>query len=263
MKKKNNKAYALITGASSGIGLEFARQLGREGYGLILVARRRERLEKLEVEFRQKKVECLCLVLDLSKEEACCQLADTIKDKRIDIFINNAGYGDCGYFVDTDLEKELGMIDLNVRTMHLLMKVVLRQMQRQKGGYLLNVASSAGLMPGGPYMAAYYATKAYVASLTQAVATELKQHNSPVYVGCLCPGPVATEFNQVANVKFSLKEITAKRCVSYAISQMKKKKIVIVPTVTLKLAIFGGRFISRSFHLRLVGYQQKKKFENK
>lgn len=256
---KLKKQYALITGASSGIGLEFAKQLGREGYSLILVARRQKRLEKLEQEFQKRGIQSSIVVLDLAKEESCYHLAELIRDKKIDVFINNAGYGDCGYFLETDLNKELGMIDINVRTMHLLMKLVLRQMEQQKSGCILNVASSAGLLPGGPYMATYYATKSYVASLTQAVARELKQHKSPVYLGCLCPGPVATEFNQIANAEFSLKEITAKQCVSYAISKMKRGQIVIIPTLTLKIAIFGGRFLSRSFHLRLVGYQQQKK----
>lgn len=257
--RQNKKNYALITGASSGIGQEFARQLGRDGYSLILVARRRKRLEAMQEKFRKNGITCLIYIADLAKEESCYQLANFVKNKKLDVFINNAGYGDCGYFLHTNLDKELGMIDLNVRSMHLLMKLILKQMEAQESGYLLNVASSAGLFPGGPYMATYYATKAYVASLTQAVACELKQHNSSIYVGCLCPGPVATEFNKVANAKFTLNEISTQKCVSYAIKRMRKGQIVIVPTWVLKIAIGGSRFISRSFNLRMVGYQQQKK----
>lgn len=262
-KMKNNnskKHYAVITGASSGIGAEFAMQLAKEGYQLILIARRTERLQKLADRLKKHGILCEILTADLSITEEVYRVGEYINKKEVDIFINNAGFGDCGYFPDTNLEKEMEMIDVNVKALHMLMKIVLVQFQKQDYGYLLNVASSAGLFPGGPYMATYYATKAYVTSITQAVAKELSDHNSKVYVGCLCPGPVATEFNQKANVKFSLKEITARKCVTYAIMGMKKRKVVIIPTISLKLAIFGGRFISRAFNLSLVGYQQKKKF---
>ena len=107
----------------------------------------------------------------------------------VGILINDAGFGDCGSFLETDADKEMQMIDVNVKAMHLLMKLMLRRMEKQEGGYILNVASSAGLLPAGPYMATYYATKAYIASLTRAVALELKQRGSRVYVGALCPGP--------------------------------------------------------------------------
>jgi short-subunit dehydrogenase len=183
-----------------------------------------------------------------------------IADKKIGIFINNAGFGDCGCFLETDEKKELAMIDLNVKALHLLTKLVIRKMDYQEGGYLLNVASSAGLMPAGPYMATYYATKAYVASLTRAIARELEEIGSNVYIGALCPGPVDTAFNYVANVEFALPGISAEECVAYAIRQMKRRKTVIVPTLSMKAATTLGRLIPPDLSIRLTGHQQKKKF---
>ncbi|WP_075679981.1 SDR family NAD(P)-dependent oxidoreductase [Roseburia sp. 831b] len=253
------KHFAVVTGASSGIGKEFARQLAREGYPLVLVARRKERLEELKAELEKKGTTCLLITADLSKTAECIRLVEELEEIPVSIFINNAGFGDCGSFLDTDAKKELEMIDVNIKAMHLLMKKMLYSMEQQGHGYLLNVASSAGLLPAGPYMATYYATKAYVASLTRAVAAELKQKNSNVYVGALCPGPVDTEFNDVANVEFALPGITPEYCASYAISQMKRRKTVIVPTLTLKAATTFARFIPQKLLIDIVGHQQKKK----
>lgn len=253
------KAYAVVTGASSGIGAQFARRLAAEGYRLVLVARRRERLNALAEELKEKGIESIIIPADLSKKEECVRLMEQLSDKTVGIFINNAGFGDCGCFLETDVEKELDMIDVNVMALHVLTKLVLEKMQAQGGGYLLNVASSAGLIPAGPYMATYYATKAYVASLTRAIARELKEQGSNVYIGALCPGPVDTEFNDVANVSFALPGITVEACVEAAISGMKKRKTVIVPTLYMKAAITMGRFLPQSVYIQIVGHQQKKK----
>jgi hypothetical protein len=253
------KSYAVITGASSGIGLEFALQLAAEGYPLVLVARRRDRLEELAATFGDHHVPTIVFPADLSREEECYRLMDALSDKKVGIFINNAGFGDCGCFLETDEQKELAMIDLNVSAMHLLTKLVLRKMEYQEGGYLLNVASSAGLLPAGPYMATYYATKAYVASLTRAVAQELREIGSNVYVGALCPGPVDTEFNEVANVEFALSGISAEDCVAYAIRQMKRRKTLIIPTLTMKVSTTLGRLIPQELCIKITGHQQKKK----
>lgn len=253
------KSYAVITGASSGIGLEFAIQLAGEGYPLILVSRRKERLEGVAWTLRKYGVPVKVIAADLSKKSECYRLMSEIADKKIGIFINNAGFGDCGCFLETDEKKELAMIDLNVKALHLLTKLVIRKMDYQEGGYLLNVASSAGLMPAGPYMATYYATKAYVASLTRAIARELEEIGSNVYIGALCPGPVDTAFNYVANVEFALPGISAEECVAYAIRQMKRRKTVIVPTLSMKAATTLGRLIPPDLSIRLTGHQQKKK----
>ena len=251
------KKYAVITGASSGIGKVFAEKLSAKGYPLILIARRKERLCEIAKEVKTK---CEIITADLSKEEECFRVWEMLEDREIGIFINNAGFGDCGRFQDTNVEKEMDMIHVNVRALHIFMKKVLQKMENQKSGYLLNVASSAGLMPGGPYMATYYATKAYVTSLTRAVAEELREAGSGVYVGCLCPGPVNTEFNDVANVEFALKGISAEFCVNWALKQMKKRKVVIVPSFPMRVAMTVGRFLPVSVYIRIAAHQQKKKF---
>lgn len=253
------RSYAVVTGASSGIGACFARRLAQEGYALVLVARRRERLTKLAQELEKNGTHVVIETADLAHKEECFRLMSALGDKKISVFINNAGFGDCGRFTETSLDKDLDMIDVNVRAVHILTKLVLRKMKRQGGGYLLNVASSAGLIPAGPYMATYYATKAYVASMTRAAARELKEEGSPVYVGALCPGPVDTEFNSVANVEFALPGITPEYCADYAIRQMKRRKVVIVPTLTLKAATTLGRFIPQAAYIAIAGHQQKKK----
>ena len=254
--------YAVITGASSGIGEQLAKRLAKEGYDLILVARRRERLTALSDKLKatHKGLGCDIFTADLMQLDECQRLSDYLEEKDVEIFINNAGYGDCGLFEETDIAKEMGMIDVNVRAVHFLTKKLLRQMRVKDRGFILNVASSAGLIPAGPYMAAYYASKAYVASLSRAVACELRQSHSHVYVGCLCPGPVDTEFNDVANVRFALKGISAEYCANYAIDCMMKKKTVIVPTLRMKLATTCGRFISQPLYIKLVSHQQKKKW---
>ncbi|MBD5501622.1 MAG: SDR family oxidoreductase [Lachnospiraceae bacterium] len=252
------KKYAVITGASAGIGMEFARRLSEKGYPLVLIARRQERLIKLSKEL---KTECEIIVADLSREEECYRVFYQLQDKAIGIFINNAGFGDCGRFLETDLQKELNMIQVNVKAVHVLMKLMLNKMQKAGRGYILNVASSAGLLPAGPYMAVYYATKAYVTSLTQSVAEELRESKSNVYVGCLCPGPVDTEFNSVANVTFALKGISPGYCVNYALKQMKKRQTVIVPALTIQAVTAFGRYLPRSVYVRAAARQQKKKFE--
>ena len=253
------KNYALITGASSGLGVEFAKQLSRRGFKLILVARRRDKLEEVK---KSVGTECRIIVADLSKREECIRVMKETEDLPVRVLINNAGFGECGSFSETDLDKEVSMIDVNVTAMHILMKLMLKRLKSsKKKGYILNVASSAGLFPGGPYMAAYYATKSYMASLSQSVARELKEEGSPIYVGALCPGPVDTEFNDVANVEFALEGITAKYCVSYALKQMFGfRRVIIVPTLRMKAAVIAGRLMPRKIVVAITSRQQKKKF---
>ena len=259
---KRSKHYAVITGASSGIGAEFARRFAKEGYSLILVARRENRLAELSGQLKEimdSDAKCLIIPKDLGNMEECRELYDRLEKEPVFIFINNAGFGDCGLFNETDLNKDLSMIDLNIKAMHYFTKMMLRKFTRQGGGYLLNVASSAGLIPAGPFMATYYATKAYVVSLTRAIARELSETGSRVYIGCLCPGPVDTEFNENANVEFSLKGITAEYCANYTVDMMKKKKTVIIPTALMKAVIGAGRIIPQKLYIAGVSKQQKKK----
>lgn len=251
-----SKAYAVITGASSGIGAEFAKRLAKDGYRLVLVARRRERLEQLAQELDS---DCIILTADLSNMDECKRIMKELDSIDIDVFINNAGFGYCGETLSIETETELNMIDLNVKAMHLLTKLALDMMIDKNKGYVLNVASSAGLLPAGPYMSAYYATKAYVTSYTRGVAEELRRKHSDVYIGCLCPGPVDTEFNKVANVEFALKGITARYCANYAITQMFRNKITIVPALKMKALVVLARFIPTKLYIRIAAKQQRKK----
>lgn len=249
------KKYVVVTGASAGLGVEFAKRLSAKGYRLVLVARRKERLQKLA---KHLKTECEVIEADLTKETEWQRVYERIKEKEIEIFVNNAGFGECGRFVETELEKELDMVQLNIKAVHFFTKRILQKMQKRDFGYILNVASCAGLMPAGPYMAAYYATKAYITSLTRAVAEELRESGSHVYVSCLCPGPVNTEFNHVANVKFLMRGISAGYCVQYALEQMEKRKVVIIPTVLMKTAMTCGRFLPGNIYVWLAARQQKR-----
>ncbi len=258
--KKNPDDYAVVTGASSGIGKQFCRALAKEGYNIVMVARREEKLRDLASEITDEyKVKCEVVVADLSKRKECKKLLTCIDSFNYSMFINCAGFGDCGFFLYGDLDKELAMINVNIRAVHILTKGVLRHFVSINRGYLLNVASSAGLLPAGPYMATYYASKSYVTSFSQAVSRELKNEKKPVYVGVLCPGPVDTEFNYVANVKFSIKGISAQKCVEECIRKMKKQKTVILPGLSIKLAVFGMRFLPNSLCTRMIEHQQKRK----
>lgn len=256
------KKIAVVTGASSGIGKAFAELLAKEGYELYLVARGRERLQELEQSLDTK---CHLVIADLKTDEGIQELTEYVKDISVDLFINCAGYGIYGTFADIEVEQELGMLELNVRTMHILMKFMLQKMKKQNAGMILNVASLAGLTPGGPYMATYYASKAYVASLSRSVAKELREEKSPVRVACLCPGPVNTNFNNVADVEFVLKAITPEYCVSYAWKKLKRhsKKVVIVPGFYSRLTAFGTHMLPSSACLSIASALQKRKKKNK
>lgn len=222
---------ALITGASSGIGRDMAINLASRGIDLILVARRKERLEELK---KQLSVDVEIIDLDISSKEACYELYDKVKDKNIDILINNAGFGVFGKFDETDLEKEINMINLNIISLHILTKLFLKDFKAKNSGYILNVGSSAAFC-AGPLLSSYYATKNYVLRLTEAIYEELRREKSNVYVGVLCPGPVDTEFNKVANVKFSINGLTSKYVADYAIKNMFRGKLIILPGILMKI----------------------------
>ena len=249
-----------ITGASSGIGREFARRYAHMGCRLILTARRVDRLEALARELQEQSgTVCRILPADLADAADCTRLCQELEGENIDIFINNAGFGVCGSVLETDPEKEEGMVQVNVCAMRRLFQFMVRKMHAQGGGTVLNVASSAGLLPGGPYMAGYYASKAYVVSLTRGVAEELREQRSPVYVCALCPGPVDTEFNDRAGVVFALKGITPKVCVEEAMRGMLRHKTIIVPSALMRVCTAAQRFAPMAVLMPIVARQQKKK----
>lgn len=246
---------ALITGASSGIGADMARILSNRGYDLILVARDKQKLEILKKEL---KTNVKIITMDLSSTFNCMKLYNRVKKENINILINNAGFGVFGEFIETNLDRELDMIDLNIKAAHTLTKIFLKDFQEKNEGYILNVSSSAAFS-AGPLMATYYATKGYLLKLTEAIYEELRQTNSKVYIGALCPGPVNTNFNNVAGVKFGVRALESYDVAEYAIKQMFKKKLVIIPGITIKLLTFITRFLPRKIMLKITYKIQKKK----
>ena len=271
---------ALITGASSGIGKDMAKILNQKGYNLVLVARDIEKLEQTKKELEKsvqneptiennkiekayknsKKVtnKIEIIQMDLSEEQNCIELANKVKD--IDILINNAGFGDCGRFSETDLNKDISMIKTNVIAYHILTKLYLKEMKKKNSGKILNVASIAGFMPG-PLMATYYATKNYIVRLSEAIREELKREKSKVQISILCPGPVETNFNKVANVKFSLREANSMQVAKYAIKKLEKGKFYIVPGIDVKLARFGAKIAPSNFVAKITYKVQKRKIQ--
>ncbi len=249
---------ALITGASSGIGKDMAKYLATLNIDLILVARRKNLLTSLAQELN---VKTKIIELDLGVQKNVYKLYEMCKNDNIDILINNAGFGLFGNFSETNLDTELNMIDVNVKAPHILTKLFLQDFLKKDQGYILNVASSAGFM-AGPYLNTYYATKNYLLKLTMAINEELKQSHSNVKICALCPGPVNTEFNKVAHGTFLVKGAKSSYVAKYAINKMFKGKMIIIPTIKMKLAIFGIRFIPYRLQLYIASLIQRRKTQS-
>ena len=246
---------AVVTGASSGIGRDIACELSSMGYDIYAVARREDKLNELKEEL---KTNVYPVVADLSKTDECYKLYELLKDKNVGVLVNNAGFGAFGKFMEIPLEREIEMINTNIVSVHILTKLFLKDFKEKNKGYILNVASSAGFMMG-PLLAAYYASKAYVLRLTEAVSRELKEEKSSVQISVLCPGPVKTEFDSVANVKFSIKGLESKYVAKYAVDKMFKKKMLIVPGFVMKLSLLSSRFIPDVLLSKITYKIQKKK----
>lgn len=250
-----NGMKVLITGASSGIGKSLALEYAKLDYDLVLVARNEAKLGDVKKQIGDK-VEVELCSLDLTSVDNCKILYSKYRD--IDILINNAGFGLFGEFIEMELDKELEMIDTNVRAMQILMKLYLNDMVEKDRGQILNVASIAGFMPG-PLMSTYYATKNYVVSLSEGVREELRKKNSNVRISILCPGPVKTNFDDVAGVAFSLKGKSSDDVAKYTIKKLEKKKFYIVPGLDIKLLRFVSGIVPNSLLTKIVYYQQQKK----
>lgn len=247
---------ALITGASSGIGRDIARALSKIGYDLVLVSRDYKKLSQVKDELQKNNIKIEIISTDLAIEENCKQLHKQVGE--IDLLVNNAGFGDCGNFTKTDLNKEIRMIQTNIIAYHILMKLYLIDMKAKNTGKILNVASIAGFMPG-PLMATYYATKAYIVSLSESIREELKKEKSKVQISILCPGPVSTNFNKVANVKFNMREANSQKVAEYAVKQMKKGHFYIIPGLDVKAAKIGAKFSPSSITSKITYMIQKRK----
>ncbi|MBQ9266934.1 MAG: SDR family oxidoreductase [Clostridia bacterium] len=248
---------ALITGASSGIGRDMARILANDYDELVLVARNEDHLKDLQIELSENSNAKIQIVsMDLSVPENCIRLHS--ENPNVDLLINNAGFGDCGDFAETDLSKDLTMINTNVTAYHILTKLYLADMKTANKGHILNVASIAGFMPG-PLMATYYATKNYVVRLSESIREELRRAKSDVKISILCPGPVDTNFNKVANVAFSMKGLTSQYVAKYALKHL--NRFYIVPGTNVKLARIGAHLLPSAWIARITYKVQQRKIE--
>ena len=246
------KKVALITGASAGLGVEFARQLSKRGHRLVLAARRKDRLDALAKELGNARA----VAIDLSKANAAAKLMADLEaaGEQVEILVNNAGFGLIGRFAELDSKRERQMIDLNVGALTDLCRAVAPGMIKRKSGAILNVASTAAFQPG-PKMAVYFATKAFVLSFTEALHEELKPHG--VKVTCLCPGPTRTEFGEVAgfggNGAFDKVAMEAGEVVEAGLKGMDRNRAVIVPGLVNKIGAISTRFAPRSVVRKIAG----------
>lgn len=243
----------LITGASGGIGRELAFQFAKDDYQLVLVARSEKRLQQLADELTTAPV--VIKVKDISNPEGVYELVNELKAEniKVDVLVNNAGFGLYGEFTETSVDEELNMIDLNIKTLTLLTKLLLPSMVKNKTGHILNVASTAAFQPG-PLMAVYYATKAYVLSFSEALENELQ--NTGVGVSVLCPGPTKTGFSDRANLEqsklFKGNVMDATSVASIAYKGMKQKQSVIIPGMKNRLLTIVVRLLPRKTVTKVV-----------
>jgi uncharacterized protein len=246
------KPVALITGASAGLGVEFARQLAKRGHHLVLAARRKDRLEALAKELGNARA----AAVDLSKANAAAKLLADIESagEQVALLVNNAGFGLIGRFAELDAGRLRQMIDLNVGALTDLCRAIAPQMIERKSGAILNVASTGGFQPG-PNMAVYFATKAFVLSFTEALHEELKPHG--IKVSCLCPGPTRTEFGEVAgfggNGMFDKVAMEAPEVVTAGLRALDQNRAVVVPGWVNKIGAASTRFAPRSVVRKIAG----------
>lgn len=246
---------ALVTGASSGIGYEISKYLSKKGYDIVAAARDKGKLENLQ---KECKTNVDIHLVDLSVHDEVMGLYESVKNDDIDVLVNNAGFGAFGRFEDIDFDFQMKMIDVNVKAVHMLTYLFLKEMKKKNKGYILNIGSIAGFMPG-PLMAEYYATKAYVVRLTQGINKELKKDNSNVHISVCCPGPVKTNFNNVANVKFSLKSKTSDFVARKAVDGMFKGKEIICPGISERLVKLSRKIFSDKILEEAAYHVQKRK----
>ena len=254
---------ALVTGASSGIGLELAKIFARNRTDLVLVARSEDKLNDLAHELRQKfSVQVKVVAADLADMHQVENLYNVLQLENvfIDYLVNNAGFGEYGMFHETDWNKEAKMIDLNVKSLTYMTKLFVREMVKRKTGKILNVASTASFQPG-PTMAVYYATKAYVLSFSEAISNEFREYN--ITVTALCPGATRSGFQKVAGVE-EIKLVKGKKLPSsasvadFGYRAMMKGKVVAVPGFLNKLMVTGVRLSPRALVRTIVRNMQEK-----
>jgi short-subunit dehydrogenase len=254
----NSRETVLITGASSGIGLELAKCFAADADGcrLILVARNKDALEKLAEELRAKhKIETIVLPADLSLPEAPKQIFDSLAAQKVtvDVLVNNAGFGLHGQFLEMSLSRQLEIIKVNVNALVELTGLFLPGLIERRAGGIFNVGSVAGFVPG-PGLAIYYATKAFVQSFSEALAEELA--GTGVSVTVLCPGPTETNFGAVARGEkvrvVQTKKMSAEEVARTGYAAFRAKKVISVPGLQNKAMILAARLAPRSMVRRIV-----------
>lgn len=247
-----NSPVTLITGASAGLGVEFARQLSTRGHRLVLAARRKDRLEALADELGNARA----MAIDLQESGAVERLVADLQSagEQVQMLVNNAGFGLRGRFAELDAERQRRMIDLNIGALTDLCRAIVPQMIERKSGAILNVASTAAFQPG-PKMAVYFATKAYVLSFTEALHEELKPHG--IHVTALCPGPTRTEFGAVAGFgeqgAFDRLAMESAPVVAAGLKGLDRNKAVVVPGLMNKVGAAAPRFAPRPLVRKVAG----------
>ncbi|MDO8616964.1 MAG: SDR family oxidoreductase [Dehalococcoidia bacterium] len=248
------KRTALITGASSGLGEQFARQLAAGGYDLVLAARRKDRLDRLAAELaEQRGVATEVLEVDLSTPAGVAAVEERLRRGDIEMLVNNAGFGTRGEFHALPPDRELQEIDLNVRALARLSHAALESMVPARRGAIINVASLGAFQPV-PYMSTYGATKAFVLHFSEGLYEEAKKHG--VTVTCLCPGPVKTEFQQVAGVRaerMAVGWVPPEKVVAAALKGARRGQAVVVPGGMNRLAAASVKFLPRFVARRIAG----------
>lgn len=246
---------ALVTGASSGIGMELARLLAADGCHVVLVARSTDKLNELATELRQHEVDIHVLSEDLADPASPLRLVDMLlaSSLTVDVLINNAGFGAHGAIAELDNDRQVEMVQLNVVSLTHLTRLLLPGMIERNRGAVMNVASTAGFQPG-PFMGVYYATKAFVLSFTEALAEELR--DSHVTATCLAPGPTRTAFAAVANMDqsplFRLGTMDAVTVAEYGYAAMLDGKVVAIPGLINRIGVGSVRLIPRFLVRRLI-----------
>lgn len=257
----STRNYTLITGASTGIGYELAKLFAKDRHNLILVARDEGKLETAKNELSKCNVEVKILSLDLSKSEDIQGLFNYVEMNKlnVDILVNNAGIGTFGDFNEIEWVKEEALIDINIKVLTKLTKYFLPKIIECKNGGILNVASTAAFC-SGPRMAAYYASKAYVLNLTEAIYEECK--DSGIRISCLCPGPVKTTFQDKAGIKKSESAkkylMDAEEVAKVSYKDFKKGKLIIIPGMKNKLLVIGNKLLPRRISRKIILKTNKK-----
>ncbi|HEV7239207.1 MAG TPA: SDR family oxidoreductase [Thermoanaerobaculia bacterium] len=251
---------ALITGASSGIGLDLAHLFAQDGHDVVLVARSEDKLHELAKELEAKhKIAADVIAVDLARPDAPARIFE--RAPAIDFLVNNAGFGNSGKFAETDLQAELEMIQVNVTALTHLTKLFLPPMLQRGRGRILNVASTAAFQPG-PLMAVYYATKAYVLSFSEAIAEELR--GTGVTVTALCPGPVATGFQKTANLGSQtllklMRPVSSMSVARTAYRALMRGQRVVIPGLKNKIGVQSIRITPRALATKVVRALQERR----